>query len=172
MEWLNIGKIVAAKGLSGEIRVNPSSDFPERFTIPGTRWLQKKLEEPKPIQLISGKQIPGKSIYIVCFENINDRDSAESLIGQKILVPASNRPKLKKNEFHFLDLVGLDVKLELIGDSIAIVTDLSSAGNDLLEIQLLDGKKVLIPLVKEIVPEIRIQEGFIVINPPPGLLDI
>ena len=52
------------------------------------------------------------------------------------------------------------------------VTNLIKGGNDLLEIELVEGKKVLVPFVKEIVPEIKIQEKWLVINPPPGLLEL
>ena len=34
-DWLSVGKIVGVQGLQGELRVNPASDFPERFTTPG-----------------------------------------------------------------------------------------------------------------------------------------
>ena len=171
-EWLTVGKLVAPQGLKGEIRVHPSSDFPERFLVAGKRWLQKNKEEPYPIELIYGKKIPGKSIYIVSFKNINNRDSAESLIGKKLLVPSSHRPKMNKNEYHFLDLLGLDVKLINSEKKIGEIIDLTTAGNDLLEVKLLNSKKVLIPLVKEIVTDISIKEGSITINPPPGLLEI
>lgn len=33
-EWIEIGTIVAAHGLTGEVRVYPNSDFPERFIEP------------------------------------------------------------------------------------------------------------------------------------------
>ncbi|NJK53375.1 MAG: ribosome maturation factor RimM, partial [Leptolyngbyaceae cyanobacterium SU_3_3] len=33
--FLTIGKIVAAQGLRGEVRLYPDSDFPERFEQPG-----------------------------------------------------------------------------------------------------------------------------------------
>ena len=171
-KWLIVGKVVGAQGLKGQIRVNPITDFSERFTKPGIRWLQKNQEEPRPIELITGKQIPGKSIYTVSFKDISNRNSAEDLIGQKILVPSSNRPKLQENEFHFLDLLELQVKLAENDEVIGKVTDLTSGVNALLEVTLLRGKKVLIPLVKEIVPDIEIKKGWIRITPPPGLLDL
>ena len=61
--WMSIGEIVAAQGLRGDIRIKPSSDFPERFLESGQRWLQDKDEEPQKIELISGRKIPGKYIY-------------------------------------------------------------------------------------------------------------
>ena len=171
-KWIIIGKIVAAKGLKGEIRINPSSDFPERFTQKGDRWLQKNKEEPKLIKLISGRRLPGKSIYIVRLENIKDRNSAEEIIGNNLLVPSSSRPKLSKGEFHFFDLVGLKVKLDEADEFIGQVIDLKDGGNDLLEIEFFKGKSVLVPFVKEIVPEVNIEKGWIKINPPPGLFNL
>ena len=170
--WLTIGKIVSPQGLGGKIRVNPSSDFSERFTKPGFRWVQRNEEEPRKFKLISGRQIPGKSIFVISLEGISDRQKAKSLVGLKLLVIASDRPKLKANEFHFLDLVGLDVRLKKTNASIGKVIDLTNAGNDLLEIQLSKGKKVLIPFVKEIVTEVNLLEGWLEIKPPPGLLEL
>tara|TARA_B100000029_G_scaffold516280_1_gene628364 strand:- start:3324 stop:3857 length:534 start_codon:yes stop_codon:yes gene_type:complete len=172
-DWLIVGKLVAPQGLNGEIRVQPLSDFPERFTHPGTRWLQKKHEsDPIEIELRAGRKLPGKEIFVLRFAGINNRDAAQALIGHNLLVPSSNRPKLSKNEFHLLDLVGLEARLDPKGPSIGKVTDLTKAGNDLLEIQLLEGKKILIPLVHAIVPIIKLNEGWLMLTPPPGLLEL
>ncbi len=170
--WLIVGKLVAPQGLIGELRVNPSTDFPERFTEPGQRWLKKKTEQPRQIDLIAGRKLPGKSIYVVRFAGINDRNSAESLVGQSLLVPADWRPKLAKGEFHLLDLVGLKVMLGPEGLTIGYVIDLIHAGNDLLVVELEEGRKVLIPFVEPIVPEINIHEGWLRLTPPPGLLEL
>ncbi|WP_269621942.1 ribosome maturation factor RimM [Prochlorococcus marinus] len=170
--WLTVGEVVAPQGLHGQVRINPRSDFPERFIEQGERWLQKGKEKPYKIQLVSGKRIPGKSIYIVSFSGIDDRNKAKDLVGHKFLVKSNQRPKLAQGEFHFLDLIGLKVKLSNKENEIGEVINLSSAGNDLLEVKLLEGKKVLIPFVKEIVPEIHIKEGWLIISPPKGLLDL
>ncbi len=171
-EWLTVGKIVSAQGLKGEIRVNPSSDFPERFTNSGKRWLQHNHEEPHEIELVSGRAMPGKNLYIVRFAGVDDRNSAEALIGKKLLVPSNSRPNLQEDEFHLMDLVGLEAKLVDNDDSIGKVVGLASAGNDLLEIEKNNGKKILVPFVKEIVPQINIKERWLKVSPPPGLLDL
>ncbi len=170
--WLTVGKIVGAQGLRGEVKVISSSDFPERFLKSGDRWLQKNNEEPWQIKLKGGRQVPGKSIYIVSFNGINDRDKAKSIVGHRLLVPANDRPSLKEGEFHFCDLIGLKVKLIDDGSDVGLVTDLRNAGNDLLEIELIKGKKVLIPFVKAIVPEINLKKGWLTISPPEGLLEL
>ena len=171
-DWLRVGRIVAPQGLNGRLRVNPSTDFPERFTDPGIRWIQKGLDNPREIKLLNGKKLPGKSIYVVSLEGITNRILAESIIGEELLVPASHRPILATDEFHLLDLIGLEVRLNTSGPSIGKVTDLTKAGNDLLEIQLNEGKTVLVPFVKEIVPDIQIRKGWLRITPPSGLLSL
>ena len=102
--WLNVGNIVAPQGLKGEVRVNPSSDFPERFIKPGRRWLQKSKEKPRQVTLEKGRQIPGKLLFIVSFKEIINREQAEFIVGTQILVPLSARPALGVDEFHLLDL--------------------------------------------------------------------
>ena len=179
-ELLEVGRIVAAQGLRGELRVNPLSDFPERFTRPGPRWLRQRQGAITETRLLSGRQLPGKDLFVIRLEGVEDRTAAEALVGQELLVPAADRPRLAKGEFHLLDLMGLEVRqltdaqasatdAQLIGR----VRDLIHAGNDLLEVELLEsGRSLLIPFVQAIVPRVELAEGWIGITPPPGLLEL
>jgi len=172
-DWLSVGKIVGVQGLQGELRVNPASDFPERFMAPGPRWLRsRKGGEPTEIQLKKGRQLPGKALFVVRFEGIDNRSAAEALVGQELLVSADDRPELAEGEFHLLDLVGLEARLKADGPAIGTVSDLISGGNDLLEITTSDGRKLLIPFVKAIVPEVQLEKGWLLLTPPPGLLEL
>ena len=171
-KWMSIGKIVAPQGLKGDIRIKPSSDFPERFTKPGKRWLQKANEMPKEFNLTKGTLIPGKEIYVMSIEGFLSRSAAEKIIGWNLVVPIDSRPMLSKDEYHYFDLIGLEARRGSEKKIIGYVTDLIKGGNDLLEIELLEGKKVLVPFVKEIVPTIEIKEKWLLINPPPGLLEL
>ena len=171
-KWMSIGEIVAPQGLKGDIRIKPSSEFPERFTKPGKRWIQKTNELPTEIKLIKGTLIPGKSIYVLSIEGISNRSSAEEMIGWKLVIPVDSRPRLSKDEYHYFDLIGLEARKGPKKTLIGYVTDLIKGGNDLLEIELVEGKKVLVPFVKEIVPEIKIKEKWLLINPPPVLLEL
>ena len=179
-QLLVVGKLVAAQGLHGELRMLPLSDFPERFTRPGPRWLrsQQGQEPARPVQLLAGRQLPGRELYVLRFAGIDDRSAAEALVNQQLLVDAADRPPLPPGEFHWLDLAGLEVRRMGMGGTVAApigrVTDLIHAGNDLLEVELSDspGRKVLIPFVESIVPEVRVAEGWLGITPPPGLLEL
>ncbi|MCV3213494.1 ribosome maturation factor RimM, partial [Plectonema radiosum NIES-515] len=135
--WLEIGKIVAPQGLSGEVRVYPESDFPERFEVPGKRWLLRPgFPEPQPIELLTGRYIQGKNLYVLKLAGVDDCDFAEELRGCKLLVPQSDRPKLGEDEYHVIDLIGLPVFMQESGELVGTVVDIIAAGNDLLDVEL------------------------------------
>ena len=109
------------------------------------------------------------------FKSITSRNDAEKLKNHKILVKTDDVPKLKKDEFHLVELVNLEVKLseedkfKIIGK----VIGLENEKNNLLVVELSKNqKKVLIPFVKEIVPLIDLKNNFIIITPPNGLLEL
>ncbi|MEH2317671.1 ribosome maturation factor RimM [Nostoc sp.] len=178
--WLEIGKIVSPQGLSGELRVYPVSDFPERFQVPGKRWLLRSGEtEPQPIQLLAGRYISNKNLYVIKLAGVENCDQAEALRGCKLMVPASDRPQLGEDEYHVLDLIGLEVFMQASGELVGTVVDIISAGNDLLEVKLYESfptdkkqKTVLIPFVLAIAPVVDLASRRIEITPPPGLLEI
>ena len=66
----------------------------------------------------------------------------------------------------------LEARLDPQGPAIGRVTDLISGGNDLLEIELKDGRRVLVPFVEAIVPRVVAEEGWLLLTPPPGLLEL
>lgn len=170
---LDVGRLVAAQGLQGELRVLPLSDFPERFTTPGARWLRTRQGALQAVELRAGRRLPGKELYVVRFAGVTSRTAAEALVGCDLLASSAERPSLGPGEFHLLDLEGLQVRLLPHGTPIGIVRDLIHGGNDLLEVELSDGqRRVLIPFVEPIVPEVHVEEGWIGLTPPPGLLDL
>ena len=174
-EWLIVGLITSCHGINGQVKVKSLSDFEERFLKPGMRWLQKENEPPSKIELTSGYKQPGKKTFIVKFQGINTRNHAEQIKKFKILVKADTLPKLKKEEFHLLELIGLEVKIiendEL--QTIGTLINLENEKNNLLVIELFQNqKKVLIPFVQEIVPLVDIKKNFLIINPPNGLLEL
>ncbi|MGK7934516.1 MAG: ribosome maturation factor RimM [Xenococcaceae cyanobacterium] len=202
-EWLEIGTIVSPQGLRGELRVYPNSDFPERFLEPGIRWLQHpQTGEMEAIELLGGRYLSGKNLYVIAIEGVENREQAEELRDHKILVDKSDRPSLEEDEYHVSDLINLEVYHQQTGENIGVIIDVFTAGNDLLEVKLhqqpvVETKPVrdlsqisrkskrkkqktpknkpvtiFIPFVKEIVTVVDISNQRIEITPPEGLLEI
>lgn len=192
-DWLEVGRIVGAQGMRGEVRIYPDSDFPERFLQPGPRWIRRpNASEVEEVQLVQGRFLPSKGLYIVQFEEVCDRTQAENLYKAALLVPAADRPTLEPGEFFVGDLVGLKVILHQTQAEIGTVVDIYSAGNDLLAIELYAASNssehspeptpqstkkpkkslpLLVPFVDEIVPVVNLEQGYVEIDPPAGLLE-
>ena len=185
--WLEIGTIVAPQGLEGELRVLSVSDFPERFQKRGIRGIQETQGgEIREITLLRGRELPGKNVYVIKLEGVENREQAEALRGYKLWANKLEKPRLKADEYHVSELVNLEVYHHLTGEKIGVVVDIFWAGNDILAVQLeanlapLKKKssssdseaRALVPFVKEIVPLVDLKAGRIEISPPPGLLEI
>ena len=174
-DWLVIGIITSSHGVEGKLNIKSLSDFKERFTQPGKRWIQKEDEEPIPYNLTSGIQKPGKNSFIISLEGIKNRNEADTLKRYKLLVKSNDIPRLKDNEFHLNELLDLDVKLHAESELKVIgkVVDLITESNNLIVIRLNQtNKNVLIPFVKEIVTTIDKKNKLLIIDPPKGLLDL
>ena len=174
-EWLVVGLITSPHGVNGKVKVKSLSDFEERFTKPGIRWIQKDKENPSEIELTAGYQQPGKETFILSFKEIFTRGAAEKLKKHKLLVKHDSLPKLKKGEFHLNELTHLKVKVQKNSKLVTIgkIINLESEKNNLLVIKLLENnKEVLVPFVNEIVPVIDTKNKFIIINPPTGLFEL
>ena len=174
-EWLIVGLITSPQGINGEMKVKSLSDFEERFTKPGIRWIQKGNDSPTKLELTSGFKKPGKESFVITFKEINNRNQAEKLKGYNILVKVNEIPQLNEEEFHLTELVDLKVKILKKNKLITVgkVINLENEKNNLLIIKLLNSdKEVLLPFVKQIIPEIDIKNKFLIITPPPGLLEL
>lgn len=175
--WMEIGTIVGAQGIKGEVRVYPNSDFPERFERAGERWLWGARDlEPRSVRLEKGYAIPGKNLYVVRLSGISDRTQAEQLRGQMLLLPITDRPQLAPDEYHSQDLISVPVFHQATGAQIGIVTDIFTAAHEILVVSVPtdDGNtaEVLIPFVDEIVPVVDLQQRRIEVLPPPGLIEL
>ncbi|XP_059669282.1 uncharacterized protein LOC132314429 [Cornus florida] len=195
-EFVEIGYICNVHGLQGEVRVKPSTDFPElRFSKPGRRWLRQQFMGRSTIQeveLVEGRGgHPGQKSWIVRFREIDTVDQAQQLVGSIILVREEDRPELEEGEFYTRDLVGMRVILKETGEPVGTVVNVFDSGaSDLLHVMLNSstempdgtGKQepnggasaplVWVPFVEAIVPNVDINRREMLITPPKGLLEL
>ena len=128
-------------GLQGELRADPASDFPERFTAPGPRWLRSRKGVSR--RRSNSKRVgnyPASRWLVVRLEGIDSRSTAETPWAMNCWY-LHDRPELEEGEFHLLDLLGLEARLTADGPAVGTVSDLISGGNDLLEITTSEGRK-------------------------------
>jgi len=166
---LSIGKILNFCGLSGEVKVGYSADKKQFVETLKKITAEKKGKE---INLtIKAVRFYKQHAYIK-FNEINSLEEAMELKDAYLKIPKTEIKKhLDNDEFLIDDLIGKEVfdnNEKLLG----IVSNIVNLKEeDLIVIITKDEKEILIPFVKELVPEINLKENRIKINNIPGLLD-
>jgi 16S rRNA processing protein RimM len=169
-EFLLAGRIAKAHGIGGELAVDVHTDAPDERFAPGA-VLSARLRDRSVRTLTVSEARPHSGRLLVRFEEVLDRTDAEGLRGAQLLVDASDLPPSEDpDEFYDHELEGLAVVLE-DGTEIGKVREIArSPGGELLVIDLAGGTEALVPFVRQIVPEVDVAAGRVVLDPPEGLL--
>lgn len=152
MQLISIGKIVAAHGVKGLVKILPYGG--DISLLKGEIFTKDKT----PLE-ITLKNSAGKFI-LASIKNITDRDQAEEISGTEIFITQENLPELKKkNQYYVSDLMGLQAVED--GKTIGKVTAIDNFGaGDLIEIKPKSGDSFYIPFQDDIV-QVKLNEGLI-----------
>jgi 16S rRNA processing protein RimM len=167
---LTVGRILRPHGVRGEVVVEVTTDEPgQRYAVGATL----SAEPPAPGTLTVDAQRPHLGRLLVVFKEVSDRGTAEALRGVLLrvdseVVAAPDDP----DEFLDHQLVGLAV-VTPAGEELGTVARIDHApAADLLVVERPAAGTALVPFVKAIVPEVDLAGGRVVVDPPPGLLDL
>jgi 16S rRNA processing protein RimM len=170
------GEVVVARigkphGLRGEVTVQLHTDNPQaRLPVGAVLSTRAAAGSGVPKTLTVRSTRIHQGIWLLAFEEIPDRTGAESLRGTR-LVAAPDRDD-EDDGWYEDDLVGLPV-LTRDGTRIGAVTGLDlGPAQDLLVVSLDSGGEAYLPFVDAIVPEVDVERGRVVVDPPPGLLEL
>ena len=171
-----VGRIGRPHGIRGEVVIGVRTDEPDlRFAMGAVLDVGSSPdEEPADagrLTVASARWHSGQ--LLVAFAGITDRTAAGELTGSWLSVDSSQLPATPDpDEFRDHELIGLSVRTAA-GDLVGVVADVLHHGQDLLVVRRAEGQdsECLVPFVKAIVPEVDVQGGVLVIDPPPGLLD-
>lgn len=158
-----MGKIGAAHGIKGEVRITTFTGEPEAIAQYGL------LETDRPGLTITIETARlNKTALIARIKGIKDRNQAELLNGVSLFVDRARLPQIEdEDDFYHADLIGLDARLDT-GVSIGAVSAVLNYGaGDLLEVRdARSGDTFLYPFTKAVVPTIKVADGYLVITPP------
>ncbi|MFI6028835.1 ribosome maturation factor RimM [Amycolatopsis magusensis] len=166
-----VGRVAKAHGITGELAVDVRTDSPEqRFAVGAVVLARPRGGHPRELTVAAARSHSGR--LLVRFDQVPDRTAAEELRGALLLGDTADLPPTADpDEFYDHQLEGLRAELT---DGTAVGTVLEvvhSPGGELLSLDR-DGKTVLVPFVRAIVPVVDVAGGRVVLDPPEGLLDI
>jgi len=167
--YLAVGQIVGPHGIKGEVKVAPLTDFPERFRAGNRVFLGVTTGETDatPTEIAAAR--PHQDRWLVLFSDIKDRNAAESLRDQYILIPEEEAMPLGEHENYAHDLIGLDVETadgQALGKLVEI---LFTPANDVYIVRGPQGE-TLVPATREVVLQVDLAAKRMTIALPEGLL--
>jgi 16S rRNA processing protein RimM len=168
---LVVGRVGRPHGLRGDVTVEVRTDDPARRFAAGA-VLTTDPAERGPLTVAASRWHSGR--LLVRFAGRADRDAAQALRDTVLSIDSSELAALgDPEEFYDHELIGLRVETRT-GELVGTVADVLHHGQDLLVVHAAgerSGAEILIPFVAEMVPEVDVSAGRLVIDPPPGLLD-
>ena len=158
-----VGRIGAAHGIKGEVRVKSFTDRPLDLAAYGL------LEAADGRHFaIEAARPAGASpdMLVVRFAGIGDRNAAETLNGLELSVPRDRLPEPEADEFYHADLIGLSA-VTPAGETLGTVVAVPNYGaGDLLEVAPPKGPTLLVPFTRASVPEIDLAGGRVTVELP------
>lgn len=163
-----IGKVIKPHGVLGWVKVQVLSSNPRRFSEGSAFILEgREREERLIVQRVGGT--PG-DVLLVKFEGVETRDQAETLRGKRLFVTPDEVGEPPPGCYWEHQIVGL-VVMTVGGLELGTVWEVMETGaNDVLLVR--QGRREhLIPMIEDVVMEVDLERGVLVINPMPGLLE-
>jgi 16S rRNA processing protein RimM len=165
---ITIGKAVKPFGVKGEMKVEPMTDFPDRF-----RGLTR-------VHLVSpaGKELVRKVTSVryadktplLLFEGFDSPERARELNGWFIKVPREEAAPLPDGAYYWFELIGMEVVSES-GETLGTIVDVFETGSNDVYVMKQGKKEVYIPATKEIVKQVDRAAKRMVIRPIEGLME-
>ncbi|MGY1719387.1 MULTISPECIES: ribosome maturation factor RimM [unclassified Blastococcus] len=169
-----VGRIGRPHGVRGLATVEVRTDDPDLRFAPGAVLLTDPADRG-PLTVVDKRWHSGTLLLQLAGpagEVYDVREAVDELRNTLLLVRVADLPEIEEPDSYYdHQLVGLTARLtddSVLGE----VTAVRHEAQDLLVVRRAEGREALIPFVSAIVPTVDVDGGFLVVDPPEGLLDL
>ncbi|MFC4815744.1 MULTISPECIES: ribosome maturation factor RimM [unclassified Flavobacterium] len=164
-----LGKIAKKFSFKGEVLIYLDTDEPEMYEDLESVFVEFN-KNLVPF-FIENSQLHKGDFLKVRFEDVDNEEEADKLIGCEVYLPLTMLPKLEGNKFYYHEVIGFDVIDTRLGNIGKIVAINDSAAQPLFEIDK-DGIEILVPMIDDFIIEVSREKKSIFLNTPEGLVDL
>ena len=157
-----VGIIRGARGLKGELRIEPTTEFLERFDPGNTLFVNGVSHE-----VIRSQQ--GRKRMVLLLSGIRNRDGADDVLGELVTVPNSDVIEPPKGLYFHYQILGLDVYREDLTYLGTISEIIQTGANDVYVVSLSDEPDVLLPVIPNVIINIELDNNKMIVSVPLGL---
>lgn len=163
---IRVGRVAGAFGVRGEIRITTYTEAPKALLDYGAL-----LDEKGAVCLTVTAAREAKGGLIVRAKGIESKEQADALRGLILHVDRAALPEPDEDEYYLTDLIGL----EAVAPDGAVLGRIRSVqdfgAGDLLEVQPPAGASWYAAFTREVVPEVDLAGGRVVIDRPNEVSD-
>lgn len=164
-KFLVIGEVLKPWGYRGEVKVKLITDFPKRLAKLKTVYLGP---DARTFQVERARLHSGFAVFK--FTGYETPEMAAKLRGQVIRVPIEQAAPLRQGQYYHHQIIGLSV-FTTDGEHLgAVVEILETGANDVYVVRRESGGEVLLPAIQDVIREIDLEHGRMVVKLIPGLI--
>jgi 16S rRNA processing protein RimM len=164
-----VGKITRTHGLRGAVKVFPYGETLDELEPGGKLYLYSASNSKQSELTLVHSRSQGK-FRVVQFAELPDVDAAQRVVEQEVFLSEECLPATSEGEYYHYQLIGLRVETTG-GKEIGILRAIIETGsNDVYVVDHID-REILIPAIAEVILDVDLQGGKMLIEPPEGLLD-
>ena len=166
VRFLVIGRVLGSVGVEGEMRVQAVTDFPERFEQLQTVHVGDNL---RPFT-VKGVRLEGGVNVVLKLAGVDTADAARAMRNQELSVPIEQAVAIEPDQYFWHEIVGLQVVTDDGVDLGKIQQVIRTGSNDVYVVGT-GAKEVLIPAIEDVVKQIDLPAGKMIVHLIPGLVD-
>jgi 16S rRNA processing protein RimM len=163
LEFLKVGRILRAWSIRGDVKVQPTAIEPEELqkfkrVFVGEKYREYKVQSFRPHQ----------NSWLLKLDGVDTRNDAELLHNQWISIERKDRPTPAEAEYFTNQIIGLKVET-IDGVALGLVTEILKTGANDVYVVKGDRGEVLLPAVADVIREIDLEQGKMIVKLMEGL---
>jgi 16S rRNA processing protein RimM len=165
---ITIGKARKTHGVKGELRIEPLTDHPDRFSGLRRVYLTPPRGESRQCAVRSVRYMDGAPLVLL--EGYDTPEKARELNGWLVQVPEEEAVPLPDGQYYWFELVGLEVVSES-GEKLGTIVDIFETGSNDVYVMKAGKKEIYLPATREVIKQVDRATKRMVIHVMEGLLD-
>ena len=158
-----VGRVKAAWGVHGDVKIDLLSDAPDRFEPGNTVHVGDRTTRVQRSRRIRGGML-------LKLDMVSDRNQAEQLRGREITITQDQVSPPPQGSYYHFQVLGLDVLSE-DGENLGKVHEIVETGaNDVYVVQLEGRRDILIPALEDVILGVDLEKGSMTVHLPEGLV--
>lgn len=167
-QYYILGKVIKTHGYKGELVFLLETDNPDAYSDLDMVFVN--MDSSLVPWFIENIRI-NDDLAVVKLEDISDPDQARVFLKKELYLPVDKLSQLAGTNFYFHEIVGYQVMDKTYGE-IGIVDEILDRPEQEL-IRILKGEKeILVPMTDEMIVDIDRKNKILLLDTPPGLIDL